>query len=172
MVRGTATSTVAHELRGTEAHLELLLRAIQSATTLEGDQSNLATQLRWIVRNVRRRLVLVVVSDDRDLDPALDDLLRRLHVQHEILWVTIEDADPTLIDSARTTYDVADTYTLPTHVRLDPKVKAAYEEDVSRRVRETSELLDRRGINHIRVGSSDDVVKSTFALLERQRRAR
>ena len=53
----------------------------------------------------------LVVADDKELDPALDELLRRLHVQHEILWVTVEDADPTAIDGDRTAYDVADTYT-------------------------------------------------------------
>ena len=60
----------------------------------------------------------------RSSTPALDELLRRLHVQHEILWVTVEDADPTAIDGDRTAFDVADTYTLPTLVRLDPQVRA------------------------------------------------
>jgi len=172
LVRGTARSTVTHDLRGSEAHLELLLRAIDSATRLDGDQSNLATQLRWIVRNVRRRLVLLVVADDKELDPAIDELLRRLHVQHEILWLTVEDADPTAIGGDRTAYDVADAYTLPTRVRLDPKVRAAYAASVAERVRRTGELLDRRGINHARLGSSDEVVGTVFSLLERQRRAR
>ena len=172
LVRGTATSTTVHDMRGSEAHLELLLRAIDSATRVDGAQSNLATQLRWIVGNVRRRLVLLVVADDKELDPALDDLLRRLHVQHEILWITVEDADPTAIGGDRTAYDVADTYTLPTLVRLDPKVRRAYAASVEARVRRTGELLDRRGINHARLGSTDDVVTTVFALLERQRRAR
>ncbi|MBC9823614.1 DUF58 domain-containing protein [Terrabacter sp. MAHUQ-38] len=172
LVRGTASSTVAHDLRGTEAHLELLLRAIDTSTVLGAEQSNLATQLRWVVRNVRRRLVLLVVADDRELDPALDELLRRLHVQHEILWLTVEDADPTAIDGDRTAYDVADTYTLPTLVRLDPKVRQAYAVSVAERVRRTTELLDRRAINHARLGSSDEVVGTVFGLLERQRRAR
>ena len=172
LVRGTATSTVAHELRGSETHRELLLRAVEDATCIDGEQSNLATQLRWIVRHVRRRLMLLVIADDRDLDPALDDLLRRLHVQHEILWLTVEDADPTVIDGDRTAYDVADAYTLPTLVRLDPKVRAAYAASVAERVRHTTELLDRRGVNHARVGSSEDVVSAVFGLLERQRRAR
>lgn len=172
LVRGTASTTVAHELRGSESHLELLLRALDSATTVTGEQSNLATQLQWIVTNLRRRLVLLVVADDRDLDPAVDDLLRRLHVQHEILWVTVEDADPTAIAGDRTAYDVADAYTLPTTVRLDPKVKAAYAAAVARRTRETHALLDRRGISHARLGSSDEVVPTVFGLLDRQRRAR
>lgn len=172
LVRGTASSTRAHDLRGSEAHLELLLRAVDGATTLDGDRSNLATQLGWIVRNVKRRLFLLVVSDDRDLDPSMDELLRRLHVQHEILWITVEDADPTSIGAERTAYDVADAYTLPTLVRLDPKVRAAYAAEVAGRVERTNALLHRRGINHARIGSTDEVVATVFAMLERQRRAR
>lgn len=172
LVRGTATETTAHDLRGTEAHLELLLRAIDTATTLDGEQSNLTSQLRWIIRNVRRRLFLLVLADDRDLDPATEELLRRLHVQHEILWITVEDADPTAIEAGRTAYDVSDAHPLPTLVRRDSRVRAAYAAEVSHRVEHTAALLDRRGINHTRIGSSDDVVGAVFALLERQRRAR
>ena len=112
------------------------------------------------------------MADDRDLDPALDDLLRRLHVQHEILWLTVEDADPTAIGGDRTAYDVSDRQPLPTLVRLDARVRQAYAAAVAERVRRTAELLDRRGISHTRIGSSDEVVTAVFALLERQRRAR
>ncbi len=172
LVRGTADTTVAHPLRGTETHLETLLRAVDAATTLTGEQSNLATQLRWIIANVRRRLVLLIVADDRELDPDLDELLRRLHVQHEILWITVEDADPTAIGGERTAYDVADVQSLPTSVRLDPRVRAAYAASVEHRVRATAALLDRREVGHVRVGSTREVVHAVFRLLERQRRAR
>jgi uncharacterized protein (DUF58 family) len=171
LVRGDAHTTVAHELRGSEAHLERLLRTIDVTTTLEGDRSNLTTQLRWMVRNVRRRLLLLVVADDLELDPDLADLLRRLHVQHEILWLTVEDADLTSVDPAHTAVDVADHYTIPTLVRTNATVRAAYAEAVAARVRATTAVLDGAGINHTRVGSTDEVVTAVFALLERQRRA-
>jgi uncharacterized protein (DUF58 family) len=172
LVRGTAQTTTGHPMRGSETHLELLLRAVDEATRLDGEQSNLVNQLSWIVRTTRRRLMLVVIADDRDLDPALDAVLKRLHVQHEILWITIEDADPTALDAAHAAYDVADAYALPANVRLDPRVRAAHAAAVERRVRHTNGLLDRRAINHARIGSSDEVVPTLFALLERQRHAR
>jgi uncharacterized protein (DUF58 family) len=172
LVRGTADATTSHALRGSETHLELLLRAIDDATRLDGDQSNLAAQLSWIVRTVRRRLMLVVIADDRDLDPAIDGLLRRLHVQHEILWITIEDADPTALEASLAAYDVADAHRLPAQVRLDPKVRAAHAAAVESRVRRTNDLLDRRAVNHARIGASDEVLPTVFALLERQRHAR
>jgi uncharacterized protein (DUF58 family) len=172
LVRGTADSTISHALRGSETHLELLLRAIDDATRLDGGQSNLVAQLSWIVRTVRRRLMLVVIADDCDLDPALDGILRRLHVQHEILWVTIEDADPTALEASVAAYDVADAHGLPAQVRLDPRVRAAHAAAIESRVRRTNDLLDRRAVNHARIGSSAEVLPTVFALLERQRRAR
>jgi hypothetical protein len=51
-------------------------------------------------------------------------------------------------------------------------VRTAYAASVRDRVERTTALLDRRGINHARLGSSDEVVATVFALLERQRRAR
>jgi uncharacterized protein (DUF58 family) len=171
LVRGTASSTVAHEMRGSETHLELLLRAINSETSLHGDPSSLATQLRWVARSVRRRFLLLIIADDLELDPSLSDLLRRLRVQHEVLWLTVQDADPTTIDAGRTAIDVADDYVIPTLVRSGAKVRAAYAEAVAARVRATNEILDAAGVNHARVGSSDEVVSTIFALLERQRRA-
>ena len=68
------------------------------------------------------------------------------------------------------TVDVADHYALPL-VRTSARVRAAYAEAVAARVRATNTLLDAAGINHTRVGSSDEVLTAVFALLERQRRA-
>ncbi|HET8594512.1 MAG TPA: DUF58 domain-containing protein [Intrasporangium sp.] len=172
LVRGTAERTEAHELRGTEGHLEVLLRDIDTATELTSDQSDPAVQLRWLVRHVRRRMLLLVLADDRELGPEVEDLLRRLQAQHEILWLTIEDADPTLVPAGVGAYDVADGYALPAEVRLDPRVRAAYAAERARRVEATGALLSRLGIAHARVGSSEAVVAAVLGLLERQRRAR
>lgn len=172
LVRGTAEHTDAHELRGTEGYLEVLLRAIDAATDVAGEQSDIAAQLGWVVRHVRRRTLLLVLADDRDLGPELEALLRRLRAQHEILWLTVEDADPTLVPAAVGTYDVADGYGLPAEVRLDPRVRKAYAAERARRVEATATLLGRLGIAHGRVGSAEGVVPAVLALLERQRRAR
>jgi hypothetical protein len=123
------------------------------------------------VRHVKRRTVLLVLADDREVPLGLDEVLRRLQVQHEILWITIADVDPTAIPADVDAYDVADDYALPTEVRLHPEVRRAHLLAVAERVRRTARTLDRRGINHVRVGSSAEVVLAVLRLLERQRRA-
>jgi uncharacterized protein (DUF58 family) len=172
LVHGSRSRTCAHEPRGSEEHLERLLHAMDTSTDLAADHSDLASQLRWVVRHVKHRTVLLVLADDRELAPGLDQVLRRLQAQHEVLWITTADADPTTLAGDRSAYDVADGYLLPAEVRLQPEVRQAYAVAVAERVRSTARALDRLGINHVRVGSSDAVVVGVLRLLERQRRAR
>lgn len=172
LLTGSATGNTAYPFKETETHLELMLRAIQRACTLQAPPSDLASQLDYAARSYAKRLLLVVVADDRDLDPRIDALLRRLRVQHEILWLTIADADPTTIRTEQSAYDVGSSSLLPAQVRSRPQVRQAYAARRDERIRATASLLDRHGIMHTRVGSSDVVIPSIFRLLERQRRAR
>jgi uncharacterized protein (DUF58 family) len=172
LVHGSKARTCAHEPRGSEEHLERLLGAMDRSSDLSAGHSDLESQLRWVVRHERRRTILLVLADDRELAPGLDQVLRRLRAQLEILWVTIADADPTWIPGDVDAYDVADDYGLPAAVRLDPAVRGAYAVAVAERVRATALVLDRVAINHVRVGSSDEVIVAVLRMLEKQRRAR
>lgn len=172
LVHGNVGQTAGGRLRGTESHLELILRQIDDSAQLGARVSDLTHQLQWVVRNIRRRLVLVVVSDERPFDEQVEALVRRLHVQHEILWVTIEDADPTLVEADAEVFDVGDDYTIPAPVRSSPEVRRAHTAAVAARREHTEAVLNRHGIVSARLGSSEQVVPAMFSMLARQRRAR
>ena len=106
LLLGTALDNDTLAFQETEAQLELHLRAIQKACTPAAAPSDLCVQLEYIAKSYRTRLLLFVVSDDRRLDPRMDALLRRLRVQHEIVWLTIADADPTSVRAGSPAYDV------------------------------------------------------------------
>ena len=171
MVRGNAAGTASTAMRSTEPALEQLLQAIAAETDLGGPQSALVKQLEYVVRHFQRRLILCVISDDLELGDRFEDLLRRLHVQHDILWITVEDADPTAIMASQETVDVADGYFLPTEVRRSKSVQAAYQRAITARRDRTEAVLLRQGVVHARIGSSDELMTAVFDLLERQRRA-
>lgn len=172
IAHGDARDTSLHSLRGSEAHLELMLQELNRSVRLDGPPSALMRTLDYLAQHYKRRTILVVISDDGDLGPGLEPVLRRLKVQHDILWITVADADPTEIDATTTAYDVLDDYTLPTEVRLDPKVHQAYTDEINRRRARHDEQLNRLSINHTRVSSTQELTKALFTLLERQRRAR
>ena len=82
-----------------ELHIERMLRVIHDAIDAEGEMPRLEVLLEYVARNVRRRTMLVIVTDDIDLTERHRALLRRLDAQHEILFCTVGDVtmtDPSL----------------------------------------------------------------------------
>jgi uncharacterized protein (DUF58 family) len=176
LVAGDADSTQYVPLRGTESHLERLLRVIHSRTSLSAGPSRLIDQLDYVRRTFRRRMLLIVIADDGAITAGRDEelrLLRRLHAQHEILWITIGDADPTLDEYAdRDMIDVADGRELPPFLRRDSVLQAEFATAVATRTAASADLLDRIGISSRRMTSDDDVVPGLFRLLEVHNHAR
>ena len=153
-----------------EAHLERLLRHIDTATSLQAAPSDFGDQLRYLADHERRRRLVVAVTDDGGLRPQDEALLRRLHAQHEILWVSVADADPTEYDRGTDATEVADGALLPAAVRGSERLRTAYRRALAERRETTERMLAGLGISRARVGSSHEVVGTLFALLERQRR--
>ncbi|MBG6239740.1 uncharacterized protein (DUF58 family) [Mycetocola sp. CAN_C7] len=176
LVAGDADETEHVPFRGTESHLERILGVIHRRTSLTAGPSRLATQLDYVRRTFRRRMILVVFADDGAIDPDNDDelrLLRRLHAQHEILWITVGDADPTLAEFAdHDMFDVADGRELPAFLRRDSALRADFAASVATRTAASSGLLERIGISSHRLTGDDDVVPGLFRLLEVHNHAR
>ncbi|WP_028660533.1 DUF58 domain-containing protein [Nocardioides insulae] len=165
----------------TEVALEHGLAAIHDATVPGAAPSDLAGLLRFVTRVVRRRSILLVVTDDpatdqvepagdEPLDPALESALRRLVVQHEVLLVTVGDLDPTTA-SADTLVDVDTATAVPEWLRGDAQLRAEYADLVARRRAQWRSTLERLGIAHEQVGDEDSAVPAVFRLLERHRHA-
>jgi uncharacterized protein (DUF58 family) len=199
LVTGDAAGSALVPLGGTEGHLERLLQIIHARASLQGSPSDFAGQLDYVARRFRRRMLLVIISDDQALAGTGDDasgtngssganarpprtpgatasdlrpLLRRLHAQHEMLWVSIADAD--LVAATPRGAELLDVQTfgeLPEFLRRDPQVRREYTERATAQKTETRDILDRIGIASTRIESTRDVVPKLFRLLERHNHA-
>ena len=173
LVSGTDADTDFMPGAVAESHLERILQRIHSRTTLDGDASNLAAQLEYVSRVVRRRRIVVVIGDDRALDEREQKVVRRLAAQHEMLWLSIGDADLMREDWARRDmYDVADSSAVPTFLRENPRLRAAFEQSVVATAERTDELFDGLSISSKRLTSLDSVIPGIFRLLEAHKHAR
>jgi uncharacterized protein (DUF58 family) len=170
LVEGDSETTHGYAAQGREGHLERLLRVIQDHTTLSSPKSRLHDQLDFVGTRYRQRLLLVVVADEHELDNADVALVRRLHAQHEILWVTVEDADPTAAGHGDAAVDVGEDLVLAPEVRFNERLHDAYTAAVESRRASLESTLESLGIVHARVGSSERVMGAMFRMLERQRR--
>jgi uncharacterized protein (DUF58 family) len=157
----------------TEAHLERILQRVQAATRLDGAGSNLRAQLEYVARSFRRRLIVVVIGDDRGLADDEQKLVRRLAAQHEMLWLSVGDADLMREDWAqRDMYDVADSSAVPSFLRENPRLRAAFEKSVVATAESSDELFESLSISSKRLPSQDSVVPGIFRLLEAHQHAR
>ncbi|MEV7455815.1 DUF58 domain-containing protein [Pseudarthrobacter oxydans] len=177
LVSGDSAGTTALPAKGGEAHLERLLRRVDSAATLDAAPSRLEDQLDHVARTIKGRNLLFVVADEVAASPATSRLLRRLQAQHEILWLTVRDArlvpdEPLLpLDEVPDSYSVSGSYPLPAHLVRDPAVVSAYATAVAERDTGRKAMLRQAGLTEGEVAGSRDVVSALFALLERHRRA-
>lgn len=177
LVAGDSGGTTALPAKGGEAHLERLLRRVDSAATLDAAPSRIEDQLEHVARTIKGRNLLFVVADEVAASPATSQLLRRLQAQHEILWLTVRDAGlvpgaPLLPpDQVPDSYSVSGSYPLLAHLARNPAVASAYATAVAARDAGRKAMLRQAGITEGEVAGSRDVVTALFALLERHRRA-
>lgn len=170
MVSGNGEKTKYFPLKTGNVHLEQLLQELNKSIQPDAAKSNIASQLEYVARNVRRKMIVVVISDEIPFDDSLRSIVRRLRAQHEMLWLRVGDADLTKQTN------LADVETLdevlPTYLRENPKVIAAFHAAEQAKSQEFSQVLNRLAISSEQVNSEQEAVTKVYRLLERHRSAR
>lgn len=168
LVAGDTQRTAYIPFKGTTPHVERLLQDIHTNTAPTAAPGNIVTQLEYIAKNLRQRMMLVVISDDGDMTPAHQQILRRLRAQHEIVWLSIGDASG--LDDAEY-FDIDGVAALPRSVRTNKVLRQAFAADEAARVHEKAKTLERLGIVSERITGDEMVVPGLFKALERQKHA-
>ncbi|MBM9459417.1 DUF58 domain-containing protein [Nocardioides sp. zg-536] len=173
LVHGDAAGQHGRRAEGGELHLERLLGAVHDATTPEGAHSDLAALLRYVVRTVRRRTILVVICDDTTITEPAAEMLRRLTAQHEVLFLTIGDLDPTgAAVGGRRLVDVDTSAQVPGWLRRDRRLHEEYAALLATEEQQLRRRLEHLGVVHERVHDTDSAIGAVHRLLERHRHAR
>ncbi|CAN5585507.1 DUF58 domain-containing protein [soil metagenome] len=158
--------------RASEGYLETLLRTIEQETRLDADPSDPFALCTYLLRGVPNRSIVVVVGDDVEPDPAIDEALRALREKHELMWLTVADLE--LIEgdgTGRDILDVDDGSPIPSILRGDRRLATIYDRRTTDRIAAQQAYFRSRGVSHCRVTSLDDVVPTLLSLLKRRRKA-
>lgn len=173
LAAGNDTMTHYMPLKGSSSHLERMLQYVDTESRLDAPASNIGRQLEYIARNIRRRMMLIIVADDLSIGPQDEQLLRRLCAQHEVMWLSIGDVDMTtgslLGDDM---FDVDTGRQWPVFLRRNKQLQAEFATAIQQRRQHTKRMLDRLRIASERITGEADVLRGIFALLERQRYAK
>lgn len=154
-----------------ELNLERRLGAIHDSTRVDGPPTDLTGVLSYVARTVRRRTILVVIADEYAVDPDLSAVLRRLHVQHEVLFVSIGDLDPTSSGDLRHLVDIDSGHLVPEWARHDARLQQDYAATLTGQAESMRRELDSLGIVHATVHDDGSAIRAVLNLLERHRHA-
>ena len=172
LVAGDRGSLAYRRLESTEAHLERLLQLMLQRTSLDSAESDLHGALAYIARSFRKRMILLILSDDRPTTVAETEVLKRLAVQHEIFWLTIADADPTRADWVRDdVFDVSLGAQIPPVLRSSRSLRAQFDRASRKRIADRQRMLDGLHIAGARLTAADDVLGCLYRLLASRRSA-
>ncbi|GAA4282815.1 DUF58 domain-containing protein [Brevibacterium daeguense] len=174
LVHGDSRAAHASASKGTEAHLEQLLRRILAGGA-NAAGSRITTQLAWVADHLRGRRLVMVIADEAPLTDLDQQLLRRLAAQHELLWVTIADADLTSLGGQDgTPFDVLrpDRSGIPDILLGGDDLRREYEAAEAARRSASDSVLKQLGVAHVTVGHSAEALAQLRRLMKRHRNER
>lgn len=161
-----------------EGALENALRTIRGAiddSTASNDRDAL---LRYTARTISRRMIVVIVTDETPLTDETEKLLRRLDVQHDLLWLTVRDAAPVAVAGrerdrrAAHRRDVDTDWIVPDFVHGDAEVMAELAAQEAADTARRDAVLRRAEITHGEFGAQSTAVPALLAMMHRRSHAR
>ncbi|WP_187977670.1 DUF58 domain-containing protein [Mycetocola sp. JXN-3] len=166
-----ATETGLHRQRGatSEGRLELALRGARDGVA--GAEFTRERLLDSIVREERGRRILTIITDETPIGDAEERQLRRLRVQHDLVWITVCEA-PLLGTGRDTSVDVQTGWAVPTFARSDTAlIEELARADAAERERRIA-LLNALSITNLEIRTEAEVVPVLLDMLRRRHRAR
>ena len=149
--------------------LRTMVAAIDAAEALSVRE----VRLRHVAQTVARRMIVVVVTDEAPLGERTERELKRLRAQHDVLWVTLRDADPVLATaSAVPRRDVASRWSVPEFLQGDPAIVAELHAERAAADAHRTAVLDRLAVTHTILDGENTVIAALLAMLHRRSHAR
>lgn len=156
-----------------EVELERMLDLIQRSCRTDSPPQHTRRLLEYATTMTRRRAIMVLVTGDLELSEGIEEALRRLVVQHELIVITLADVDPTVPGRAgHAVVDVATGRRLPRFATVDPALATAIAEADAERIDHRRSTLARLGVTQLQLSELERVVPELLGLVEGMRRAR
>jgi uncharacterized protein (DUF58 family) len=167
MVYGDSRGCVNIPARRGETHIESALHRWYGHSLGQPGGSDIIAQLEYVATHYGHSRLLVVVSDEPDPGPRLDDVLRRLTARHDIMWAMVPDMSPVGAGPEDgDAYDVATGRVVLNGATLGRRVATAYRRAEQARVRRLEAALTARGVPYSFIAGSSEIRTKLIALTE------
>ena len=156
--------------------LESILADVDKNISLPNDK-NVNQLIEMAIKNQKRRMIIVLISDLKGLNDLDEDLLRKVSMNHDFLFIGIDDADITSGERdnkkrrRKVNYDMEAKTNVPRFV-MKNKDFAKKEKQIKLKIlNEKTTLLRRYRMSVVMVGSRAQIADKIIDLLERHNHA-
>lgn len=159
--------------RRSEGGIELMLRELDAAIDDADDAEPRDALLRAVAQTFARRMIVVLITDEQPITADGERELRRLRVQHDLLWLTLRDADPVLAQaSSQVRRDARTGWGVPDFLHGDAEVVAELEAERTAADERRAAVLDRLAITHAELDGQDTAIADLLRMLHGRSHAR
>lgn len=163
MVYGDTRGCVNIRQRRGETHIENMLHRFYAHTLAQPAVSDIVCQLDYVATHYRHSMLVIVVSDEPDVDGRLADAVDRLRARHNVMWAMVSDMSA--VDD-RGGYDVGSGRFVLSSAMLGPRVLAAYRRAEQARAHQLNEFLTSRAIPYATIGAGSEIRPRLVELTE------
>jgi uncharacterized protein (DUF58 family) len=154
-------------VRRGETHIESLLDRFYTHALNRPGASDIVNQLHYVATGYKRRMLIILVSDEPDLDGGLPDALGALTGRHDLMWVMISDMPA--VGSAEGEldgFDVATGRFVLNGATLGNRVIADYRAAENARLAQLDAFLTEQAIPYTRINGSSEIRDRLMMLSE------
>jgi len=158
-----------YPLRGGMQHLEHILTMYDRQKLAEGNssQGDLEKSLNYIIKNLSRKMIVIVVTDMAGIHEISEETLKKLTFMNDVLFVSVSDASMT----DRKAYDMKKASYIPEYIMQDKKLRRM-EQEARNIIREENEKkLSKYRIVSTEIDSNEELAEKITELLERHKYA-
>lgn len=158
-----------HQLRTGTYNIERILTTYDKEKFDDYD-SDLEKSLEYIVKNIRRKMVIVVISDATGIRDVSEGTLKKLAGQHDVLFVRIGDVDYTDQEHAVAFNMERSTY-LPDYITSNKKLMQIEKETRAKLDEDNEDKLLQYRIISTEIDNEDEMIDKIVELLAGHRYA-
>lgn len=132
-----------------------------------GIENNLEELINYVLKFIRRRMIIFVVTDIDGMSNISEETLRKLSLLHDVMFINISDA----LMTGDNVFDIDQDDYIPDYILEDEKLKNLELEIKTKIYDETKEKFKKYKIISTTINKQKDIVNDVFKLLERRKNA-
>ena len=173
MVYGNQSMNKRYAMKEDTPYIENFLKKYEQSVDVEGPNSDINALLTYVSKSFRERMFLIVITDPTSAATLDRELVRRLNVRHEQMYILVEDSPITnRMFLNQDASDLNEHVRLPHYFRANKKVAKSEEEFRKTLTTKIQKGLYRLGVVSTTVDSSERAVTQIFKMLEEQKHVR